>query len=437
MVDLSPKQTDAWYWLEHRDVIEVFAGGGAGGGKSWLGCVWQIYRRTKHPGTRGFIGRENFTALRDSTMNTYFATLDRMGLKPGEAWTYNAQEHTLRFTNGSEQHFRHMSYMPSDPNYDRFGSTEYTDAFVDEAPEVQARACQVLLSRLRYKHSDTCTPALLYTGNPSDSWVKAAFVMDKDGHMIDLPPHRRRVLFTVADNPDKAIREGYAKTLEHLDPYDKARLLHGDWTARPKAERPFAFAFDRARHVGKAQRRPNDTVYFSIDFNVDPFTVTASHIWDDAQGHHFHTFAEGALPASVKGMATWIVEKCPQLHLIRITGDRGGMSRAISTSGPIRLFNELRKELRISEAQFNVPANPPHIKSREDYNYVLSNHPDRIIDTTCTRLITDLQTVEVDGEGKIIKSDRSKAAQQSDALDCDRYAVNTYLRPWINLHRRA
>jgi hypothetical protein len=436
MVDLSAKQTDAWHWLEDPEVIEVFAGGGAGGGKSWLGCVWQIYRRVNFPGTRGFVGRENFTALRDSTMNTYFATLDRMGLKSGEAWNYNAQEHTLRFTNGSEQHFRHMAHQPSDPNYDRFGSTEYTDAFVDEAPEVQARACQVLLSRLRYRHTATCTPALLYTGNPSESWVKSAFVMDQHGNFINLPPHRKRVLFTVADNPDKAIREGYAKTLEHLDPYDRARLLHGDWTARPKAERPFAFAFDRARHVGRAQRRPNDTVYFSIDFNVDPFTVTASHIWDDAQGPHFHTFAEGALPASVKGMAGWIEEKCPQLHLIRITGDRGGMSRSISTSGPIRLFAELRKELRISEAQFTVPANPLHIKSREDVNYTLANHPDLIIDTTCTRLITDLQTVEVDGDGKIIKSDRTKAAQQADALDCFRYAIGTYLRRWIDQTRR-
>jgi phage terminase large subunit len=440
MVDLSERQTDAWHHLETPGVIEVFAGGGAGGGKSWLGCVWQIYRRTKHPGTRGFIGRENFTALRDSTMNTYFATLDRMGLKPGDAWSYNAQEHTLRFTNGSEQHFRHMSYMPSDPNYDRFGSTEYTDAFVDEAPEVQARACQVLLSRLRYKHTDTCTPALLYTGNPSDSWVKAAFVMDKDGNMIDLPPHRRRVLFTVADNPDKAIREGYARTLEHLDPYDRARLLHGDWTARPKTENPFAYAFDPQRHVGRAQRRPGDVVYFSIDFNVEPFTATASHIWQDAQGHHFHTFAEAALKdASIRSMAEWMRAICPLSQNIKITGDRGGMSRGISTQGPMRLFDMLQKELRVSPNNFLVPPNPTHIQSREDCNFVLTAHPDCIIDTTCTRLISDMRTVEVEQTGtsvKIKKADRSKASQQADALDCWRYAINTYLRRWVEQQRQ-
>ena len=443
MISLSSKQTEAYWHLEDPKVLEVFAGGGAGGGKSWLGCVWQIWRRTAFKGTRGFIGRENFTALRDSTMNTYFGALEQWGLKAEEAWKYNAQEHTFRFKGdgdqwGSEQHFRHMSYMPSDPNYDRFGSTEYTDGFVDEAPEVQPRACQVLLSRMRYMHTDKCTPAILYTGNPSDSWIKAAFVMDAKGNMINLPAHRKRVLFTVSDNPDKAIREGYAKTLEHLDPYDRARLLYGDWTALSKAERPFAFSFEAQRHVGRAERRPNDLHYFSIDFNVEPFSAIGAHIWADKEGHHFHTFAEAKLKeASIKAMVEWIEQQCQYRHLIRITGDRGGMSRAIGTAGPIRLFEELRKALKISQAQLTVPPNPLHLKSREDCNYVLAVHPDTVIDATCHRLISDMNTVEVDGEGSIIKSNRKLKEQQADQLDCWRYLTNSYIRPqWIDQHKR-
>jgi hypothetical protein len=200
---------------------------------------------------------------------------------------------------------------------------------------------------------------------------------------------------------------------------------------------PHAAGVDRTRHVGKAQRRPNDTVYFSIDFNVEPFTATASHIWQDQSGPHFHTFAEVAVKeASIEAMANWMREVCPMSHLMRITGDRGGMSRGIGTQGPMRLFDMLRKELRLSPNHFLVPANPTHLQSREDVNYVLSAHPDVVIDTTCTRLITDMQVVEVDGSGKIIKSDRSKAAQQADAQDCWRYACNTYLRNWIDQQRQ-
>ena len=127
-VELSDKQEEAWHLLDDPGIVEVFAGGGAGGGKSLLGCTRQIYRRLKYPGTRGLIGRESYTGLRDSTMNTYFALVQAMGYRSGEHYTYNAQEHTVFWANGSEQHFRHMAYMPSDPDYNRFGSTEYTDA---------------------------------------------------------------------------------------------------------------------------------------------------------------------------------------------------------------------------------------------------------------------------------------------------------------------
>lgn len=371
-------------------------------------------------------------------MKTYFEVLAQMGYKSGDHYTYNAQEHTVFWSNGSEQHFRHMAYMPSDPDYNRFGSTEYTDGFVDEAPEVAERACQVLMSRMRYKHAEyNITPEVLYTGNPGESWVKTAFVMDKDGNFIDLPSHRGRVLFTIADNPNERLREQYTRTLEYLDPYDKARLLYGDWSAMPNVQRPFAFAFDRAKHIGAAQRRPNDYHYFSLDFNVEPFTAIVSHIWEDSEGHHFHTFNEVALKeASIKGMAAWIREQCQQDHLIRITGDRGGNSRAIGANGAVRLFDELRKELRISDRQFSVPPNPSHLKSREDTNYVLSAHQDVKIAPICTGLIADLQTVEVDRDGKIVKADRSKQAQQADRLDNYRYTCNTYLRQWIDQHRR-
>lgn len=430
--------------LDRPDKIEVFAGGGAGGGKSWLGSLRQIYRRTEYPGTRGFIGRESFTGLRDSTMKTYFELVGEMGYRSIDHYTYNAQEHTVYWKNGtaeqpgSEQHFRHMAYMPSDPDYNRFGSTEYTDAFVDEAPEVAERACQVLLSRLRYKHAEYgITPEVLYTGNPGESWIKYAFVMDADGNFITPAEHRGRVLFTIEDNPDEELRKQYKKTLSFLDPYDKARLLYGDWSAKPNIERPFAFSFERMRHIKASQRRTNDLHHFSIDFNVEPFSAIAAHIWQDTAGHHFHTFAAAKIKeASIRAMAEWILDTCSHRHLIRITGDRGGMSRAIGTSGPIRLFEELRKSLRISQAQIAVPPNPTHLKSREDANYTLAAHPDCVIDPVCTRLISDMQTVEVDGEGKIVKADRSKAAQQADELDCWRYMVNTYLRSWIDQHKR-
>ena len=248
----------------------------------------------------------------------------------------------------------------------------------------------------------------------------------------------RSLEFSTYDNPYLS-PEDVAKTEDEItamDPKQVEQEIYGKFIDRV-AGNPFAFAFDPLRHIGKAARRPTDLHYFSIDFNVEPFCAIASHIWQDKDGHHAHTFAEVSLQqSSIEGMAAWIRSQCPTLHLIRITGDRNGYNRAIGKNGPTVLYDDLRRALQISKAQFEVPGNPTHVQSREDTNYVLANHPDRIIDSTCTGLIADLRGVEVDGQGKIVKGDRSKSNQRADLIDCDRYSTNTYLRKWIQQSRR-
>lgn len=432
-IELSDKQEQAWHHLDDPTVVEVFAGGGAGGGKSLLGCVRQIHRRLAYPGTRGFIGRESYTGLRDSTMNTYFALVQAMGYRSGEHYTYNAQEHTVFWVNGSEQHFRHMAYMPSDPDYNRFGSTEYTDAFVDEAPEVEFRACQVLLSRLRFMHSEyNITPEILYTGNPGESWIKDQFVMDPKGAMIDLPPHRRRVLFTIEDNPDEDLKERYKSTLGYLDAYDRARLLHGDWSAMPKVQRPFAFAFDRAKHIKPFTIDQRAPVWVWVDFNLDPFTTLIAQ----QQGNTYGVGREIAvMGGTMQELAQRIKAVVPNVFMHKYTGDRSGASRRIQSKSTASMWDDFLDEIGAREAQLDLPPNPSHKQSREDTNYAF-HHLDIAIDPSCTALIYDLERVEVDSNLSIIKSDRSQASQRADLLDCLRYGINTYLGRWIETHRK-
>jgi len=431
---LSAKQTQAWRLLEQPHVVEVFAGGGAGGGKSWLGCLRQIYRRTTYADTRGFIGRRDYTALRDSTMKTYFTVLKAMGYESGIHYRYNAQEHTIYYQNGSEQHFRHMSYQPSDPDYNRFGSTEYTDGFIDEAPEVDERAAQVLLSRLRYNHErHGITPELLLTGNPSDSWIKYRYVMDEQGTFIDLPPHRARILFTIADNPDLKLKDSYTRTLELLDDYDRARLLYGDWNAKPDVERPFLTQLDEKRHFAPCEYQRDKPLYISFDFNLDPFAIIYSHIWFDKDGWHWHIFDEDSIPSGT------IDEACDRIkarfgnHVLTatITGDRNGTTRSMTRRDNLSAYGIIQQRLLLKSIQFDLPPNPTHANSREDCNYTLRHFADLRIGESCVNLRRDMRTVEVDAEGKIKKSDRSKTAQRADHLDAFRYMVNSKaIRNW-------
>jgi phage terminase large subunit len=437
-IRLSAKQAQAWRLLEHPEIAEVFAGGAAGGGKSWLGCLRQIYRRTTYADTRGFIGRRDYTALRDSTMKTYFTILKEMGYESDIHYRYNAQEHTVYFTNGSEQHFRHMSYQPSDPDYNRFGSTEYTDAFIDEAPEIDKRAAEIVLSRLRYNHSKHgITKELLLTGNPTDNWIKYRYVMDAENRFLDLPPHRARVLFTLADNPDTALRESYTKTLELLDDYDRARLLYGDWTAKPNIERPFAIQLDTAKHFRPCGFDSTKPLFISFDFNIDPFAIVYSHIWQDGDGWHFHVFDEETITGGT------IDEGCDRIRQkvgnavlsATITGDRNGTARSMTHRDHTTAYQLIRRQLLLSDRQFDLPPNPTHINSREDCNYLLRHFDDFRVDARAVNLRRDLRTVEVGPDGKILKENRAKDAQRADHLDAWRYLVNCKtLTSWRKFH---
>ena len=89
-VDLSYKQSLAWEYLENDPAIEeLFYGGSAGGGKSRLGCDWQIYRRLMYPGTRGLRGRKQFTDLMTRTWKTFQE-------RWGEVWKFNEMGGTCR-----------------------------------------------------------------------------------------------------------------------------------------------------------------------------------------------------------------------------------------------------------------------------------------------------------------------------------------------------
>jgi hypothetical protein len=408
-------------------------------GKSWLGCVRQIYRRTAYANTRGFIGRRDFTALRDSTMKTYFDILGKFGYQSDVHYRYNAQEHTVYFENGSEQHFRHMSYQPSDPDFNRFGSTEYTDAFIDEAPEVDERAAQILLSRLRYNHSaHGITKELLLTGNPTDNWIKKRYVMDEEGRLIDLPKHRKRVLFTIADNPDLAFRESYINTLELLDEYDRNRLLYGDWMSKKDVERPFAHQYDPSKHKRGCHLIDNRAIHVSFDFNLDPFAIIFSHVWIDSEGLHLHVFDEMSIDSGTlsKGIEAIKDKYGNRTHQFIITGDYSGTARQMAAADGASHYMMLKRLLRLSDAQFDIKPNPKHRNSRTDVNYLFMHGNDVRVSPSCLNLERDLRTVEVDQDEKLKKKDRSKTEQRADHLDAFRYLVNGKdIQQWIKRHQ--
>ena len=80
-ISLSKKQQELLSVLDDKIHTEIFMGGAAGGSKSFTGCYWQIKRRLKYSGSRGFLARARLKSLKESTLLTFFEVARIMKLK--------------------------------------------------------------------------------------------------------------------------------------------------------------------------------------------------------------------------------------------------------------------------------------------------------------------------------------------------------------------
>jgi len=226
-MQLSQKQTQALDYLEDNITEEVTYGGAAGGGKSILGCYFQIKKRLKYPETRGLIGRESLTTLKETTLISFFKVCKIQGLIANTHFRYfDNPKNYISFPNGSIILLKDMGYYPADPEYDELGSLEITDAFIDEAPQVKVKAKNVLKSRQRHLISHYgLKPKSLYGCNPSKGWLYSEFYKPaKDGI---LSQDKQFVQAFVDDNPfiDLTYKQSLLKLPQNL----KERLLYGNW----------------------------------------------------------------------------------------------------------------------------------------------------------------------------------------------------------------
>ncbi len=445
-IDLVGKQGDAWVYLTDNQTNEIIYGGAAGGGKSYLGCVWHITRRITYPGSRGMIGRAKIAVLEQSTLITYFRVADDMGYRQGIDFIYNSQKHTITWRNGSVTILKDLFLYPSDPEFTSLGSTEYTDVFIDEITEITQKAHDIVNSRIRYKLSEfNLIPKTLATCNPSPGWVKETFVTDKDGRPIKLPSYQKFVTALVTDNPDIAFVDLYSQQLRRMNSeYDKARLLFGDWEVSPKASNPFAFQFNESKHTcAPLPFDHNKQLFISMDFNLEPFCVTFHHVWRDSI-IHWHVINEaeikpGSIPAMVDLIQMMYASSIPNA---RLTGDAMGKRGEIGERDNASLYTQLKRGLRLHDGQLQLPANPTHENSRADCNYLLyhsaKDNPefDFKIYTNCKNTIRDLKSVQCDAFGSIIKKDRKDLNQRADYIDTFRYLCNTFLKPHIISHQK-
>ncbi len=228
---LTIKQTKALDYLQDNQTTEVLYGGAAGGGKTALGCYWQIKNRIRYAGSRGLIGRAVMKSLKETTLQTFFEVAAWQGLKKDVHFYLTGSNDKERpncivFYNTSFIFLKDLAYYPSDPEFSELGSLEITDAFIEECGGIDFRAKDILTSRIRFRLDEyEVKPKLLMTANPAKNWLYQTFYKpDRDGN---LPEYRKFVAALPGENP--YLPSSYVESLTRLDSVTRARLLEGNW----------------------------------------------------------------------------------------------------------------------------------------------------------------------------------------------------------------
>lgn len=226
-IELTKKQSLAHEkWVDGSTRFLLF-GGGAGGGKTFWIATEKIIQAYQYPGIKSFIGRKELKRLMESTYLSFVKACQHYGV-PKDDWKLNGQYNYIEFRNGSRIDLLDINFIPSDPLFERFGSTEYTNGFIEEAGESEFGAFDVLKSRVgRHRNTEFGIIGKIgLTANPSKNWLYRVFYKPFKAGL--LPPEYAFVQSLYGDNPYTA--QDYGEQLSHVsDKVQKERLMFGNW----------------------------------------------------------------------------------------------------------------------------------------------------------------------------------------------------------------
>ncbi len=224
----NEKQKDCVRAWCDPDATDIVYGGAKGGAKSFTGCKLIFGDALIYPDTFYFIARKKLNDLRKYTIPSIYECFQDWGLDITKYAKFNGQDNYFELNNKSRVYLLEVAYMPSDPNYYRFGSLQFTRGWGEETGEWEEAAKNNLQAAIgRWNNSKYgLVPKLLQTCNPSKNYLYREYYRKfKEGK---LEPWKRFIQALPNDN--KMLSPDYILNLQRtLSKNEKERLLYGNW----------------------------------------------------------------------------------------------------------------------------------------------------------------------------------------------------------------
>jgi phage terminase large subunit len=277
-LQLSETQTLALKLLNDPQVVDLLFGGGAGGAKSVLVCLWMVMECRKYPGIKIGLGRKELVRLKQTTVSTLLNKAHKFLNVKSHEFTYSDQKGLITYENGSQIQLIDLKRQPSDPDFDTFGSLEFTHIVIEEVGEVIKQAVDVLSSRKnRWLNTEYgIVGKTVMTCNPTQNFIRQEYYEPykklgmgryqtwEDGEVI-IPGTGERVKALkafirslVVDNP--FADPNYIEELKKKPGPIRKRLFEGNWDYDDTDNLLFpSYLIDRALiseipHVDDAER---------------------------------------------------------------------------------------------------------------------------------------------------------------------------------------
>lgn len=415
---LIPKQEHAVYYLKDKTTKEILYGGAAGGGKSALGVLWLIEQCQTYPGTRWLMGRAKLKTLKETTLNTFFDLSSQLNIS--NQFTFNGQNGSIYWNNGSEILLKDLYSYPADPNFDSLGSLEITGAFIDECNQISYKSWQIVTSRIRYKLNEfSLIPKILGSCNPAKNWTYSKFYIPNSNGTIS--ESKKFIQSLPTDNPN--LPASYLESLLALDENSKQRLYYGNWEYDNDPAK--LIDYDKINNCFTNDFVEEGQMYISADiarYGSDKMVVC---VWSGFRVVEVFSLSKSSVTETaeaIRGLANkW---KVPNSNIIADEdGVGGGVIDILKCKGFVNNSRALKEENVIVEYQNLKTQCYYKLAAKIQNNEVYINCPDGTMQDDIIKELEQVKRDKIDSDGKLrivpkekVKEFIGRSPDYSDAL---------------------